>query len=189
MKGDVVGDPRPIGMRDRCDDQYHSVFRFSNIPFSFPLVLCAFSLCLNNHSQLPTIVLFLGWWRDWLFRRRHVVEDGADHLVARLLGLDVFRRNWKRRIGKRLVEKALSGNQELSVDGVPRARSGGNEHISVETADGVRLLGGNVRLSLIERKERNHQCLQIRHEFCFRLIHLLLTPGAVTHNAETLLNR
>ena len=51
MKGNVVGDPRPIGMRDRCDDQYHSVFRFSNISFSFPLVLCAFSLCLNKHSN------------------------------------------------------------------------------------------------------------------------------------------
>ena len=131
----------------------------------------------------------MGWWRDWLFRRRHVVEDGADHLVARLLGLDVFRRNGKRRIGKRLVEQALSGNQELSVDGVPRARSGGNEHISVETTDGVRLLRGNDRLSLIERRERNHQCLQIRHELCLGLIHLRLTAGAVTHNAETLLNR
>ena len=139
--------------------------------------------------QLPTIVLFLSRWRDWLFRRRHVVEDGADHLVARLFGLDVLRRDRKRRIGKRLVEKALSGNQELSVDGVPRARPGGNEHVSVETADGVRLLGGDVRLSLMERKGRNHQCLQIRHELCFRLIHLHLTPGAVTHNAETLLNR
>ena len=127
--------------------------------------------------------------RDWLFRGRHVVKDGADHLVARLLGLDVLRRDRKRRIGERLVEKALSGNQELSVDGVPRARSGGNEHVSVETADRVRLLGGNVRLSLIERKESNHQCLQIRYELCLRLIHLLLTLGAMTHNAETLLNR
>ena len=147
MKGDVVGDPRPIGMRDRCDDQYHSVFRFSNISYSFPLVLCAFSLCLNKNFQLPTIILLLSRFHNWLFRRIIIIKQRAYHLVAHLLRFDVLQRNRKRRISKGFVEKALSRNEELSVDGVPRARSGGNEHISVETANGVRLLGGNIGLS------------------------------------------